>query len=267
MIVLASDYVGFKIVEFLGGRRDPVDFVGLDPEDRGGFNSAIEKATLFRWPAAAVLGPADLERADVLERLAGSRPRLGILAWWPSILKGRILSIPSGGWLNLHPGYLPHNRGKNPNFWCLVDGTPCGVSLHYADPGVDTGDVVAQERLEVSWEDTGETVYLKARDLMIDLFVRRFEDVLAGRLPRLPQRGAAGSVHRSGQMEEASRIDLDRSCTARELFNIIRARMFPPHPTAFFSDQGQTYSVQIVIKRTGGGDAGPAKRRAGEADE
>jgi methionyl-tRNA formyltransferase len=141
------------------------------------------------------------------------------------------------------------------------------VSLHYADPGVDTGDVVAQERLEVSWEDTGETIYLKARDLMVDLFVRRFDDVLAGRLPRQQQRGAAGSVHRIGQMEEVSCIDLDRSCTARELFNIIRARMFPPHPTAFFNDRGLTYSVQIVIKRADDGRAGPAKRRTGEADE
>jgi methionyl-tRNA formyltransferase len=253
VIVLAADYVGFKVVEFLCGRRDPVDCVGLDPEDRGGFNAQIEKAARIRWPAAEILSPADLERSDRLDRLAASSPRLGILAWWPRLLKGRILSIPSGGWLNLHPSYLPHNRGKNPNFWCLVDGTPCGVSLHYADPGVDRGDVLAQEQIEVSWEDTGETIYLKSRDLMVDLFVRRFDDVLTGRLPRQPQREGAGSVHRSGQMEEASCIDLDGSFTARELFNIIRARMFPPHPTAFFYDRDRKYSVTIVIKRAGDG--------------
>ena len=58
---------------------------------------------------------------------------MGILAWWPYILKGRVIKIPKKGWLNFHPAYLPFNRGKHPNFWCLVDETKCGVTLYFID--------------------------------------------------------------------------------------------------------------------------------------
>ena len=53
------------------------------------------------------------------------------------------------------------------------------------------------------------------------------------------------------EIDRASEISLDRRYTARDLLNLIRARMFPPHPTAFFCDDGKRYSVQIAIKEIG----------------
>lgn len=257
MIVLAADYVGLKIVQFLAMRSARVDYLALDPADKGGFNGRIEDVARSRWPAVRVVESDLLTRSGFLEELARSRPAIGILAWWPRLLRGKLLSIPTRGWINLHPSYLPYNRGKHPNFWCLLEGTPCGVSLHYVDEGVDTGPIVAQESLAVTWEDTGETVYRRSREMAIDLFKRHFGDLVADRGARIPQPSGAGTSHRSEEIDVASRIDLDGEYTARRLLNVIRAKMFPPHPTAYFIDDGARYSVEVIIRKLSGRDEAP----------
>lgn len=252
MIVLASDYVGFKVLEYLVRRGERVACVVVDSQDRGGFNARIEQVYTSAVKGGIFVDAEQLKADKFLDRLSVIRPRIGILAWWPHILRGQVLSIPQLGWLNLHPSFLPFNRGKHPNFWCLADETPCGVSLHFIDTGVDTGDIVARAQLAISWEDTGETVYCKSREMILELFKKHFEDIIANRLPKVGQPRDLGSFHSGGDIEEISRIDLDASYTARRLFNIIRARMFPPHPTAYFQDGSKKYSVQILIKEIEG---------------
>jgi methionyl-tRNA formyltransferase len=58
---------------------------------------------------------------------------LGVLAWWPYLLKPRVLAMPRLGFINTHPSLLPHNRGKHYNFWALVEQAPFGVTLHRVD--------------------------------------------------------------------------------------------------------------------------------------
>lgn len=248
MIVMASNYVGMKVVEFLVSRRERVDYLILDGRDKGGFNKKTKEIYQSTPNFGVVEESARLQEQGFLDQMANSNSQIGILAWWPYMLKGRVLTIPRKGWLNFHPAYLPYNRGKHPNFWCLVDGTPCGVSLHYIDSGVDTGDIVAREQLEVSWEDTGETLYNKLGDLIIGLFSEKYDEIMANRLSRMKQEKSLGSFHKASEIDQASTIDLNAVYTARKLLNIIRARMFPPNPTAVFYENGKKYSVQVIIQ-------------------
>lgn len=248
MIVLAADQVGLQITEFLAGRKERIDWLILDASDRGGYNAEI------RHMVAGASGKRRVETAEslsdpaFLRQVAEEKPALGVLAWWPHLLKGPLVAIPVLGWLNLHPGYLPYNRGKHPNFWCLVDETPCGAALHFVDPGVDTGPVIARSMIETCWEDTGESVHRKCREQAVQLFKDNFDAVIKGSAKPVPQAMTDGNAHRAAHIAAGSEIDLDKTYTARHLLNVIRARMFPPHPTAFFRDAGKTYSVQVVIR-------------------
>ena len=251
MIILASDYVGLRVVEFVASREERVLFVVLDDKDKGSFNHQIEHVCSTELKETSVVTSSLLRDPGFLDRVSSANPRLGILAWWPNILEGKILDIPRSGWLNFHPSYLPFNRGKHPNFWGLVDNTPCGVTLHYLGETIDGGDIVAQEALEVSWEDTGETVYKRSRELTLDLFKKNFDKIIADSLPRKPQDPDLGNFHKAKEIDAASRIHMDSKYTARNLLNIIRARMFPSHPTAYFYDNGKKYSLEVVIKEIG----------------
>ena len=110
---------------------------------------------------------------NILDRL-GEGFDLGVLAWWPYILKSPLLDAPKLGFLNTHPSLLPHNRGKHYNFWALVEQAPFGVSIHRVNTDVDTGDIVAQARIEYDWCDTGGTLYNKAQSAMFDLFCKSY---------------------------------------------------------------------------------------------
>jgi methionyl-tRNA formyltransferase len=255
VILLAADQVGLQVTEFLARRQEPIDWLVLDAADRGGCNAEIRRALAGAGGTRRVEPAESLSDPAFLRELTAAKPRLGVLAWWPHILKGPLVSIPTLGWLNLHPGYIPYNRGKHPNFWCLVDGTPCGAALHFVDPGVDTGPVIARAQIETRWEDTGETVHRKCRDLAVQLFKDNFDAVIRGTARRAPQVMGEGTAHRSTEIETVSEIDLDQTYTARHLINLMRARMFPPHPTAFFNDGGKTYSVKVVIEERDRGAA------------
>jgi len=64
------------------------------------------------------------------------------------ILKADLLKLVTA--INIHPGYLPYNRGPNPNLWSFMDDTPKGVTIHYVDEGIDTGDIIAQKKVSFS---------------------------------------------------------------------------------------------------------------------
>jgi len=174
---------------------------------------------------------------------------LGVLAWWPKILSQSMLKLTSGGFINTHPSLLPYNRGKNYNFWALVEESPFGVSLHYVDEGIDNGDIISQSRISYTWEDTGETLHFKACSAMVELFKETYPRIRASAIPRLAQDLNKGSFHYAKEIEAASKIDLKKKYSARELINLLRARTFAGRPSCYFEADGKSYEITVNIKR------------------
>ena len=158
--------------------------------------------------------------------------------------------MPRWGALNFHPCLLPHNRGKHYNFWTLVEETPFGVTLHFVDEGVDSGDIAYKSPIEKTWEDTGATLYAKARAEIVRLFKEKWPEIRRGDMPRTPQDDAHITFHRASELEGASEVRLDGQYRARDLLNLIRARTFPPHPGAWFVENGVRYDMRIEITRS-----------------
>lgn len=78
------------------------------------------------------------------------------------------------GCLNLHPSFLPYNRGTWPELWSIIEGTPSGISLHYMDEGIDTGPVVDQTRVHVTSFDTGATLCSRIEDAGVALIQKHW---------------------------------------------------------------------------------------------
>jgi methionyl-tRNA formyltransferase len=171
-----------------------------------------------------------------------------VLCWWPHLIKGPLLRLGRQT-LNMHPSLLPHCRGKDPNFWCLVEGRPFGVTIHHVDESVDGGAIAFQAGIPVSWEDTGETLYRKAEAAMIALFRQSYHAIATGSVPSIPQEPSQGSLHRRAELDAASRLDLDATYSLREVLNRLRARTFAPHPACRFADGEEVYEVRVTIRK------------------
>ena len=247
MIILCSDYVGFEVIKYLVDSNEHISYMILNSSDKNNFNSKIIDYYKTKFPDNQIYFEDILNDDKFLLDLEKQNIEFGILAWWPNILKGKILNITKRGWLNFHPSFLPFNRGKNPNFWCLVDETICGVSLHFIDEGIDTGNIVAQRKFLTSWEDTGKTIYEKSLNTILELFKETFPKLKNDQLIQTKQNPNDGSYHRSSEQTLISEIKLEENYKARDLLNLLPANAFLPHPPTYFYDDGKKYSVKIMI--------------------
>jgi methionyl-tRNA formyltransferase len=82
---------------------------------------------------------------------------------------------------------------------------------------------------------------------MVQLFQETYPKLRNLEFPRRPQPTSGYESHRAGELDAASRINLEDTYTARALLNLLRARTFPPHPGAWFTDEGETYEVRVEI--------------------
>ncbi|MDD3377673.1 MAG: formyltransferase family protein [Candidatus Riflebacteria bacterium] len=125
------------------------------------------------------------------------------------ILRKDILDIFPGRAINLHISLLPWNRGADPNFWSFVEDTPKGVTIHYLDEGVDTGDIIAQQEIDFdSDRETLATSYEKLQATMQDLFKRNWLNIKNGNCQRQKQIGN-GSTHKVKDKEGLSHLLTD----------------------------------------------------------
>ena len=87
---------------------------------------------------------------ETIDVLCGYQPDLICVACFSLYIPRKVLDIPRLGCLNVHPSLLPANRGPDPLFWTFHEGSrQTGVTIHLMDEGLDTGPIVAQERIDV----------------------------------------------------------------------------------------------------------------------
>ncbi len=73
----------------------------------------------------------------------------------PQIFRSKLLAVPGRGCINIHNALLPAYQGMLPSFWVLANGERfTGTTVHYMNERVDAGDIILQERFEISDEDT-----------------------------------------------------------------------------------------------------------------
>lgn len=122
------------------------------------------------------------------------------------IIREPILSAYRDRIVNLHVSYLPWNRGAHPNVWAWVDGTPHGVTIHYIDAGVDTGDIIAQREVEMDDDETLLSSYERLHSAMLDLFAETWPLLRGGNAPRNAQQ-PGGSHHYVRDLDEITLPD------------------------------------------------------------
>lgn len=218
-----------------------VIFLGLNDAGRRVYDWLCDREGVF---VRALL--TTTEQLDMVERV---EPNYLVACGYRHIVPPEVLSVPDRGCLNLHPAYLPYNRGANPNVWSIVEGTPVGVTLHYMDEGIDTGTIIERQEVEMDFADTGKDLHYRLEDAQVDLFTDAWPRVVAGDVEPIEQDPARGTYHATDEFEELCELDPDAEYSVRKLLNRLRALTFPPHDNARIEIDGDTYLVEVNIER------------------
>jgi methionyl-tRNA formyltransferase len=104
------------------------------------------------------------------------------------VLKARIFNLPPKGTINIHCGITPHYRSANPVEWALYnrDLEKIGVTIHYVNEGVDTGNIIYQATIAVEKGDTVQSLYCKDILAGSELMIKAIKNISAGTIESFP---------------------------------------------------------------------------------
>ena len=168
---------------------------------------------------------------SVFEAIRALNPDALFSFYFREMIQARFLDLPRLGAYNLHGSLLPKYRGRAPINWVLVKGeTETGVTLHAMTPKPDDGDIVAQARIPIDWDETAVSLTRKAARVGRSLVSESVPGLVADTIQRINQRTLGPSTYFGGRKPTDSRLDF--SMPVQEAFNQIRA-VADPWPNAF----------------------------------
>lgn len=169
---------------------------------------------------------------------------------FPYLFPMEVLTVPSRGSLNLHPAFLPYNRGWHTASWAVLDGNPLGATLHFMDEGADTGDIIHQVEVPVGPGHTADSLYPLLFEAELQVFREAWPSVVAGSFRRRRQRPTDGSTHGKHDLAErgGQRLDLDEILPVEQVIRRLRAfTTNRPEEACFYEVDGRRYRVQVTI--------------------
>ena len=245
ILFFANNWVGWQVLKWLKEQNEQIVGLVIHPPEKQKYGDEILESAQMN--PGRIFDGSQLQQRDILNAIKVLEPDIGLSVLFDYILMPEFLGMFPGGVINLHPAYLPYNRGQYPNVWSIIDRTPAGVTLHYIDSGLDKGDIIARRRVVVEPIDTGESLYRKLEKACVELFKEAWHSICTGQASRILQGREDGTYHRTRDVEKVDYIDLDSEYTARGLIDIIRARTFPPYPGAYFIHQGRKIYLRLQL--------------------
>jgi methionyl-tRNA formyltransferase len=182
------------------------------------------------------------QNEELRAKLEAIRPLAIIVVGYGRIIPPWMLDLPPMGNINLHASLLPKYRGAAPIQWAIASGeTVTGVTTMRIDEGLDTGDILLQEKLAISDEDRSETLSPKLAAQGADLMIETLRGLEAKTIHPQKQDNARATLAPILKKEDG-RIDFSRS--AQEIYN--RLRGFQPWPGAFTTFRGRGLNVSAM---------------------
>ncbi len=167
------------------------------------------------------------------------KPDIIITCAYGQIIPKEILDYPKYGCINVHASLLPKYRGGAPIHKAIIDGEKeTGITIMYMDEGMDTGDIIAQDKIEILEEDTLETVHDKLSILGRELLLKTLPNIIKGNITRTKQDNSLVTFAYNIKRED-EHIDFNNS--ARSIFNLVRG--LNPFPGSFAILNGKIIKV------------------------
>lgn len=120
---------------------------------------------------------------EAIAWLERERPKI-VVVNGTRIIARRVLEATGAAFVNMHCGITPEYRGAHGAYWALAQGdrAGCGVTIHLVDPGIDTGGILAQRRIEVGADDNFATYPFLQVSAGLPLLIEAVKAALEGRL-------------------------------------------------------------------------------------
>ncbi|MFT5534979.1 MAG: methionyl-tRNA formyltransferase [Burkholderiaceae bacterium] len=229
-VVFAYHNVGVRCLQVLLARGVEIALVVThqdSPAETIWFESV---SVLCAEHGIAVITPEDPASPALLEQVRAIAPDFIFSFYYRHMLPVPLLALARKGAFNMHGSLLPKYRGRVPINWAVLHGEQnTGATLHEMAEKPDAGAIIAQTSVPILPDDTAYDVFGKVVVAAEKTLWDVLPDMLAGRIPRLPNDITQGSYF-GGRKPEDGRIDWQQP--AQQVYNLHRA-VAPPYPGAW----------------------------------
>lgn len=160
------------------------------------------------------------KNTEFINKIKKLNPDVICVVAYGKILPKEILDIPKFGCINVHGSLLPKYRGAAPIQWAVLNGDKTtGITTMYMNEGMDTGDMILKEKVEIGENETTGELWERLSKIGGKLLVETLKEIEDGTAPREKQ----GNDFTVAPMlnKEMSKIDWENK-TAEEIKNLVR---------------------------------------------
>jgi methionyl-tRNA formyltransferase len=184
------------------------------------------------------LYPVDINAQEFIQIVKVYNSDLFVSMSFNQIFRSEILSLPKLGVINCHAGKLPFYRGRNILNWAIInDEKEFGITVHYVDQGIDTGDIIKQNCYPITDNDNYnsllEIAYIECATILYD----SIKEIQSGISTRIKQDSIDAVGFYCGRRGIGDEI-INWNLPSRRIFNFIRSISNPgPMATTFLGDK------------------------------
>ena len=157
---------------------------------------------------------------EFIDEIKTLNPDVICVVAYGKILPKKILEIPKMGCINVHGSLLPKYRGAAPIQWAVLNGDKTtGITTMYMDEGMDTGDMILKQEVEIGEDETTGELWDRLSKIGGELLVETLKQIEQGTADRVKQ----GDDFSIAPMldKEMAKIDWENK-TAQEIKNLVR---------------------------------------------
>ena len=175
-----------------------------------------------------VMNINDEENIKIINEI---QPDIIFVMGWSQLLKDKLLKIPKLGVIGSHPTELPKYRGRAPIPWSIIkELTESALTFFYISPGMDDGDILCQEKFQITLTDDSTSLYEKMTELGKKMISQSLPLLKSGNAKRIPQNLEDFIENWPKRTPEDGKIDWSKP--AKEIHTLIRAST-NPYPGAY----------------------------------
>jgi methionyl-tRNA formyltransferase len=181
-----------------------------------------------------VLWTENINSDEFIKKMKAYDVELFVSMSFNQIFKTDMINLPPLKTINCHAGKLPFYRGRNILNWALInDEKEFGITVHYVDEGIDTGDIILQRTFKITDEDDYGTLLERAHTECAGVLYEAIKQIRNGTATRTAQSTIDPVGMYCGARKEGDEL-LDWNQTSRDVFNFVRAVSKPaPQATCF----------------------------------
>ncbi len=176
-----------------------------------------------------VVQPQKINADDMVSMIEALRPDFFVVVAFGQLIGDKLLSVPRFAPINIHASLLPSYRGAAPIQRAIIGGeTVTGITTMHMDKGMDTGDMLLTEILDILDDDTSETLSHRLSRLGADLILKTLETFAQARIVHTPQ-NHENATYAPMLSKQEGRMDWNLSAKNLDCF----IRGMNPWPGAF----------------------------------